>query len=160
MKSPRWLVHPYICSKRPSRGSEIGSEALLAQMEPAVANSRSCERVRTVEGSGPESRARGFPLHGIDHWDGPACAGGPSAFILVPSVSAQSPPVPLAQKLGPSCWQWTCYKKTFIHETATMYARSVCVVHVYQVSSHSSAAHAYRKRRGGPRRMRRAFVQG
>jgi len=46
-------VHPYICSKRPSRGSEIGSEALLAQMEPAVAISRSGKRVRTVEGSGP-----------------------------------------------------------------------------------------------------------
>ena len=109
LKSPRWLEYPYICSKRPSRGSEIGSEALLlAQVEPAVANSRSGERVRTVEGSGPESRARGFPLHGIDHWDGPACAGGPSAFILVPSVSAhhligRNHWVPLAQKLGPSC---------------------------------------------------------
>ena len=85
LKSPRWLVHPDICSKRPSRGSEIGSEALLAQMEPAVAISRSGERVRTVEGSGPESSTRGFPLHGIDHWDGSACAGGPSAFILAPS---------------------------------------------------------------------------
>ena len=30
-----------------------------------------------------------------------------------------------------------------------MYARSVCVVHVYEVSAHHSAAHAYRKRRGG-----------
>ena len=30
-----------------------------------------------------------------------------------------------------------------------MYARSVCVVHAYQVSAHSSAAHAYSKRRGG-----------
>ena len=69
-------------------GSEIGSEALLAQMEPAVATSRSGERVRAVEVSGPESSARGFPLHEIDHWDGPACAGGPSAFIFVPSVSA------------------------------------------------------------------------
>ena len=44
--------------------------------------------MRTVEGSGPESRARGFPLHEIDRRDGPACAGGPSAFIFVPSVSA------------------------------------------------------------------------
>ena len=43
--------------------------------------------MRTVEGSGPENSARGFPLHGINHWDGPACAGGPSAFIFVPSVS-------------------------------------------------------------------------
>ena len=44
--------------------------------------------MRTVEGSGPESSARGFPLHGNGHWDGPACAGGPSAFIFVPLVSA------------------------------------------------------------------------
>ena len=30
-----------------------------------------------------------------------------------------------------------------------MYERSACVVHAYQVSAHSSAAHAYSKRRGG-----------
>ena len=44
--------------------------------------------MRAVEHSGPERRTCGFPLHEIDHWDGPACAGGPSAFIFVPSVSA------------------------------------------------------------------------
>ena len=44
--------------------------------------------MRAVEDSGPECRARGFPLHEIDHWDGPACAARPSTFILVPSVSA------------------------------------------------------------------------
>ena len=40
-------------------------------------------------------------------------------------------------------------RKTFSYQTATMYERSACVVHVYEVSAHSSAAHAYSKRRGG-----------
>ena len=43
--------------------------------------------MRAVEGSGLERCACGFPLRGVDHWYGLACAGGPSAFIFVPSVS-------------------------------------------------------------------------
>ena len=50
---------------------------------------------------------------------------------------------------------------TMIHQTATIKALSVCVVHVYQVSTHSSAAHAYTKCRGWSpfrRRLREAFL--
>ena len=37
----------------------------------------------------------------------------------------------------------------FVHQTATMQARSVRVVHVCEVSARGSAANAYRKRRSG-----------
>ena len=77
-------MHPYICSKRPSRGSEIGSEAFLAQTEPVAAFIEVVGTADEVEEAGPERCARGFPLHGIDHGDEPACAGGPDVFISSP----------------------------------------------------------------------------
>ena len=72
----------------------------------------------------------GFPLHEIDHLDRWACAGGPSAFIFVPSMSAHH----LIRCLWRKSWVHfavtvdtckLCCEKTFVHQTATMYAQLV-----------------------------------
>ena len=62
-------------------------------------------------------------------------------------VDPSPPRVLWTLKRGPFCWQLRCCLKTSRHRTAAIQAPPALALHVYEVSTYSSAAHAYRKRR-------------
>ena len=62
-------------------------------------------------------------------------------------VDPSPPRVLWTLQRGPFCWQLRCCLKTSRHRTAAIQAPPALALHVYEVSTYSSAAHAYRKRR-------------